>query len=151
MQPLNFMIGTYTFERPSDWKWIQTEGQDEKARLFVLDKASNERSIITFEVTGGTTVSGLVEKWTSPFRSDTNVLSVVVKTNTLNRHQVVSVDIVGTKSMSKKLVPDQMTHAVVLVEPGENITARILGSKKSVSQLEPVFSKMIETALAPHD
>ena len=145
------MIGTYTFDRPPDWKWIQTEATDEKARLFIFDKASNERSIVSFEVKEAVTLQEMLEKWQSPFLSDTNALSVDVTTNVINRHQVVSIDITGTTSMNKKLVPDQMTHAVVLLEPGEKIAARILGSKKSVSQLKPIFSTMFKSALEAHE
>ncbi len=147
LQPMNFMIGDLTFERPPAWKWIETASENEKARLFIYDKVLNDKSIVSFEVLNSHLPDSFIQKWKEPYLSNDPEPTVQLTTNQVNHRQVVTVDISGTKRMKEGPVKNQATHGVVIDLKDEQIGARILASKPLVDQLKPVFKRMIDDAL----
>lgn len=150
-QPANFLIGDFTFERPSNWKWIETAAEEEKARLYIFDEAMKERGLVTFELTDSSSVQSFIEKWQYPYLRTSSPPTVHVETNKVNRYQVITVDILGSKLMNKAAVTNQGTHGVIIEFKEQRIAARVLGTQPLVAKLEPAFTKMIHDALKAVD
>ena len=146
-QPANFMIGELTFERPADWKWIDPQTGNEKARLYIFDKELKQKAIISFETGNPNAAPSFVDKWKEPYLSHEPAPVISLETNTVSGRRLVTVNISGTKFVNKQPESNQTTYGAVIDIKGEQVGARILGAKPLVEKLKPVFDHVIREAL----
>ncbi|MDB6025618.1 MAG: hypothetical protein JWM68_1841 [Verrucomicrobiales bacterium] len=150
-QPTNFMIGKFTFERPTAWKWIDPSLANEHARMLIMDEVLKEKAIVSFELVIANPVPSFPDKWAEPYLTQSPPPKIVLQTNTVNQCRVITVDISGTKVVNKEPSTNQATHGVIIYLKGEEIGARILGAKPMVDKLKPVFTQIIKEALKPEE
>lgn len=147
VQPANFMIGEFTFQRPSHWKWIDVQGPNEKARLYIFDEKLQERAIVSFDLFDENALPFIVDKWKEPYLSHEPPPEVALQTNHFGNFAVVTADIFGTKNVGKGPATNQATHGLIVNLNQMKITARILGARPLVEKLKPAFSAMVQAAL----
>ena len=140
------MIGALTFNRPASWKWIDTVGDNEKARLLIIDDAK-EKALVSIETISTGEPSVFIDKWKEPFLTQQPPPTLQMETNKINRYPVITAQILGTKVVNKQPATNQETYGVVIEIKNEWIGARILGPKPLVEKLKPDFTRMIHEAL----
>jgi hypothetical protein len=150
-QPTNFMIAEFTFVRPAAWKWIDQNQPNERARLLIIDDILHEKAIVSFELVTANPVPSFADKWTEPYLSQDRAPMVRFGTNRVAHYRVITIDISGTKVVNKQPSTNQATHGVVVELNGQELGARILGSKPMVDKLKPVFAQVIKNALKPEE
>jgi hypothetical protein len=144
--PLNFMVGNFTFSRPSGWRWEELVAQSKAtAQLRVTDEKTGGESQVLISISH-TPRDEIAAKWKIYF-VEPPVVVHNVSSNKVKSFPVTWVSVEGTYRVRGVLKPDHsLLGAIIETEKG-NVFGRIVGPKELVQKSTPTFKKMIEDAL----
>lgn len=91
--PVEFGVGSFTFDRPSGWQWIVPSSSMRKAQLAVPgEPETGEVTFFHFGVGQGGGVQANVDRWFGQFQNGTNGQTV----ETIGKTKVTFVEASGT-------------------------------------------------------
>ena len=146
--PLNFMVGPFTFIRPTKWTWKDPDpGTKAAAELQILDAANQTESQVLFSFSSSKP-DDIMTRWKSYFAEPPPV-DWQMTTNRVQSVTVTYLTVTGTqRSKKKESRPDySLLGAIIITEKG-TVYGRVLGPRKMVQRLTDEFKKMVETAVA---
>lgn len=156
-EPINFMIRDLTFTRPSEWKWMEIEGDSPQARLKVPGASSNQVAHVEFRVFKTDDPQGSfkfqLDHALKMFAEPEGKIVLKKNVESYGERKVTWVEIEGTyQYFSRGLkrirqVPDFITWLVYVPDPKGNVLVNAVGPKDLMNPAKADFRKMIENAL----
>jgi hypothetical protein len=155
--PATFKVGEFTFNRPTEWQWVESTSTMRKAQLKVADAAGKETAEVVFfyfgEGGGGGTQAN-IDRWLAQFEGPKDKLnSKVEEETTVGKRKVSYVRAQGTYLSGmpggpKTPQPNTMLLGAILESAQGNVFIKFTGPVKLAESSQPAFRKMVEGALA---
>jgi len=146
--PVSFSVGSFAFERPTDWKWIVPSSAMRKAQLSV--PGSDGEAEVTFFHFGagqGGGVQANVDRWFSQFQ---NAKSQQRK-ETLGSTSVTLVDAAGVflsgmPGTTPVPRPDYALRGAILESPDGDVFVKMTGPATTIAAAEKAFAGLVTAA-----
>lgn len=144
--PLNFIVGEFTFSRPPAWRWEELISQSKaSAQLRIPDEKSDREAQVLISSSRATR-DDVVAKWKIYFVEPPVVVHKVTSKK-INKLPVTYVTVEGTYRIKGALKTGYALLGIVIETDKGNVFGRLIGPKSMVEQSGPQFKKMIEDAL----
>ena len=151
--PVEFSVGSFTFERPEGWGWVVPASAMRKAQLSITaagESAPGEVTFFHFGAGQGGGVQANVTRWLGQFQdgtSDTQAESV-------GKTKVTFVQAAGTFSSGMPggaltPMPGYAMRGAILENPEGDVYIKLTGPVGVVKAAEAAFEKMVKGAAAP--
>ena len=150
LEPIVFEVGSFSFQRPSDWKWIVPSSSMRKAQLD-FEGAGGGKAETTFFHFGAGQGGGIeanVQRWFSQFQnSETGRTEEVV-----GKTRVVFVTAKGTflsgmpGTTPVPLENHSLRGAILEDATGGDVFVKMTGPTGVVEAASPAFEKMVRDA-----
>lgn len=150
LEPIVFEVGSFSFQRPSDWKWIVPSSSMRKAQLD-FEGAGGGKAETTFFHFGAGQGGGIeanVQRWFSQFQnSETGRIEEVVGIT-----RVVFVTAKGTflsgmpGTTPVPLENHSLRGAILEDATGGDVFVKTTGPTEVVEAASPAFDKMVRDA-----
>lgn len=149
VDPAEFTVGAFTFERPEGWGWISPSSPMRKAQLSVPGEGTAAADVTFFHFgagQGGSTQAN-IDRWIAQFQdgySDTKVESV-------GKTSVTFVSASGTylsgmPGTPSTPMPGYALRGAILASPGGDVYVKMTGPENVVKKAGDAFEKMIRDA-----
>lgn len=148
--PVEFSVGSFTFDRPEAWGWVQPSSTMRKAQLSapaVDGSAAGEITFFHFGPGQGGTVEANATRWINQFSNATSD----TKTEQIGQTSVTFVKAAGTFASG---MPGTTTtpmegfelRGAILQSPGGDVYVKFTGPSAVVKAGEAAFEKMVRAA-----
>jgi hypothetical protein len=153
--PATFKAGEFTFQRPANWRWVETTSSMRKAQLAIADADRQETAEVIFfhfgEGNGGGTEAN-IERWLRQFREPKDHLQSKVEEVTVNKRKVTYLEAQGTYMSGMPggpttPRPNSMLLGAILESDQGNVFIRLTGPVKLAQASKQEFRKMVESGL----
>lgn len=147
-EPVEFTVGSLTFQRPEGWAWITPSSPMRKAQLAVSGaEGSAEVTFFHFGAGQGGSVQANVARWIGQFQDGTSD----TKTEPVGKLEVTFVKAAGTflSGMPGGPTTPQPGYAMrgaILPAAGGDVYVKMTGPEAVVKSAEGAFEKMVHEA-----
>ena len=146
--PIEFSVGSFSFERPEGWTWVQPASPMRKAQLGFQGKdGACEITFFHFGAGQGGGVQANIDRWFNQFKEGTTD----TKTETVGKTQVTFVKAEGT--FMSGMPGGQQTpmtgygmRGAILASEGGDVFIKMTGPESAVKEAEPAFDKLVRQA-----
>jgi hypothetical protein len=152
--PASFKVGEFTFSRPTGWEWLEPAPPMRKAHLKAA-KAGQEAEVIFFffGAGGGGGTQANIDRWLGQFKEPRAELKSKTEQGTAGGRKVTYVQAEGTYMSgmpggTRTAQPNSMLLGAILESDAGNVFVRMTGPAKLVTDSQPDFRKMIDSAKA---
>ncbi len=150
--PVEFSVGSFTFERPQGWGWVVPTSSMRKAQLSITaagESAPGEVTFFHFGAGQGGGVQANVTRWVGQFQDGTSD----TRTESVGKTTVTFVEAAGTFASGMPggaLTPmkDYAMRGAILENPEGDVYIKLTGPAGLVKGAEPAFAKMVKGAAA---
>ena len=147
-EPVEFSVGSFTFQRPQGWNWIPVSAGMRKAQLSVPVGNGGDPAEVTFFHFGpgqGGSVQANVDRWLKQFSGGASDF----KTEKIGETEVTFVKAFGIFSSGMPGGPATPKEGFALrgaiLESSEgDVYVKMTGPEKTVKAAQPDFIKMVE-------
>jgi len=150
LEPIVFEVGSFSFQRPSDWKWVVPASSMRKAQLD-FEGAGGGKAETTFFHFGAGQGGGIeanVQRWFSQFQNSETARTEEMIGNT----RVVFVTAKGTflsgmpGTTPVPLENHSLRGAILEDSTGGDVFVKMTGPTEAVEAASPAFDKMVRDA-----
>lgn len=153
--PAKFKVGEFSFNRPTDWQWVEVNSVMRRAQLKIVDaekKESAELVFFFFGEGGGGLTKANIDRWLSQFEEPKDKLNSKVEEVTVSGRKVTYVQAEGTYLSGmpggpKTPQPNTMLFGGIIDSDQGNVFIRLTGPIKLAKASQPAVRKMVEEAL----
>lgn len=153
--PKTFEVSEYTFPRPEEWKWVQTESSMRKAVLHVGDADGAKAAEVVFYYFGPGGAGGRdanVERWLSQFVEARDQINPKVDQTEMNGTAVTFVQAEGTYKSGlpgrpPTLMKDYRLLGAIIEGKKGAVFVKMTGPKEVVHSSVDEFKNMIVKAV----
>jgi hypothetical protein len=149
--PVSFHVGTFSFNRPENWKWEIPTSPMRKAQLTISGK-NGATALVTFFYFGpgqGGTVQANVDRWAAQFTTVSG--SPVKPTTTVQKTATSTVTFVsasgtfasGMPGGPTQACPDYALRGAILEHPQGDVYVKMTGPEELVKESTGMFDAMI--------
>ena len=152
IEPAEFTVGEFSFERPPGWKWIVPSSSMRKAQLEVPDSeaASADVTFFHFGAGQGGGVQANADRWFAQFGNSKTSQSERVVAST----RIVNVQAQGTFQSGMPGGPttpleNYALRGAILVDSEKgDVFVKMTGPASVVESAAPIFDEMVRAAAA---
>jgi hypothetical protein len=153
--PTTFKAGEFTFQRPSDWAWVETASSMRKAQLKITGQDAKQIGEVVFfffgEGGGGGTQAN-IDRWLGQFEQPKAELHSKVEEVTVNKRKVTYVRVEGTYLSGmpggpKTPQPNSTLIGAILESEQGNVFVRLTGPAPLARAADESFRKMVSGSL----
>jgi hypothetical protein len=149
-EPVEFTVGSFTFDRPEGWEWVVPSSAMRKAQLAVPATAGGEAGEVTFFHFGpgqGGGVKQNVDRWLGQFKDPV----ADSRTEKVGNTNVTFVEAAGTFSSGMPGGPTTpkegyALRGAILESPQGDVYVKLTGPEPLVKAASNAFKKMVEAA-----
>lgn len=153
--PKSFKVGEFTFTRPADWQWVESNSTMRKAQLKIPGadgKASAEVIFFYFGEGGGGGTQANIDRWLAQFEEPKDKLKSKVEQATVGGRKISYVQAEGTYLSGmpggpKTPQPNTMLLGAILESDQGNVFVRLTGPVALAKDSQAGFRKMIESGV----
>lgn len=154
IEPAEFQVGNFNFDRPSGWKWVVPSSVMRKAQLSVpgADGGTADVTFFHFGPGQGGGVQANVDRWFAQFgNSNTSQSEEKVKAT-----RVVHVQARGTFQSGMPGGPTTplenyaLLGAILGDDQNGDVFVKMTGPAAVVESAKPLFNEMVRAAAASH-
>jgi hypothetical protein len=152
--PTDFVVGGFTFVRPTSWEWMPVSSPMRKAQLKVADSTSKPSAGVVFFLfphgsSGG--VKANVDRWLRQFSGSRESLGAKIEETTIGKIKVTYVQAEGTFNSGMPggaltPMPDYGLMGAILESDNGDVFVKMTGPKNLVKSSVADFKKMVAAA-----
>ena len=145
--PLNFMVGDFTFVRPKTWEWDPEtrHARNIVMKLKVVDAQSDTFGYCVF-IPSTNSPDALLSQWKGYFKEKGDKLTFHSEKKEFGKHNVTYVNIEGTFPWRKKDLPNYGLLGATIETKGTNVYIRLIAPKVVIEKNRTDFKEMVESA-----
>jgi hypothetical protein len=153
--PANFKVGEFSFGRPGDWQWMESNSMMRKAQLKIAGADKKDAAEVVFfyfgEGGGGGTQAN-IDRWLAQFEEPKDKLSSKVEQVMVGKRKVNYVEAQGTYMSgmpggAKTPQPNTMLIGAIMESDQGNVFVRLTGPVQLAKSSQAAFRKMVEGAM----
>lgn len=152
IEPAEFTVGRFTFERPSAWKWIVPASSMRKAQLEVpaSDGAPAEITFFHFGAGQGGGVQANADRWFAQFgNSNTSQSSETAGSSRIVRVQARGTFQSGMPGGPTTPLENYALRGAIMEDPDKgDVFVKMTGPAPVVEAAAPLFDEMVRAAAA---
>ena len=144
--PVNFMVGSFTFVRPTEWVWKELPDKSHASALLMIPgENEDQQSQVLISFTRSTR-DDVLAKWKSYF-VEPPIVTQTITSKKIKQFPVTYEVVEGTYRVKKILKTDHVLVGMVVETKGGNVCGRLIGPRAMVEKWRDPFKRMIEEAL----
>lgn len=149
--PMNFMIEGFTFIRPPDWQWIETDVTTRRAQLKISDPSGPTADVMFYFYKKGDDFGwpeNCIRRWQAQFQERADIKPKIEKA-TFGVNKVTYAHMQGTYKIGKPIVllPNNALYGAIVETEQGNFMIRMTGPKDLIEKSMSQFRVMVESAL----
>jgi hypothetical protein len=150
--PVEFTVGSFTFDRPSGWQWIVPSSPMRKAQLAVPGPEGTEAAEVTFFHFGagqGGSVKNNLDRWIGQFQG-TQAETAETKVSGTMVHFVRATGTFASGMPGGPTTPRPgfALRGAILESPEGDVYVKMTGPEAVLTGAAAAFEKMVHTAAA---
>ena len=150
--PVEFTVGSFTFERPEQWEWVTPTSPMRRAQLSVPGKADTLPAEVTFFHFGagqGGSVQANVDRWFKQFSDGyTDAKSEQAGDTTITFVKAEGTFASGMPGGPTIPMKDYAMRGAILESSSGDVYVKMTGPKEVVKGAVPALEKMVRDAAA---